>query len=413
MSRINRWPWVVVLTLGLITAYAFTREKKIMWTEVTPSFMKSSSESYGAGDFRIQNGQVLSFRLATPKITFKSVPRSTPNQDGMMWDRVETEPWMRNVRDTLNRHSVVLSQGPVSGPVEKTFEEIAQWSAWWASGDGQVVYIGTQWYDANILNAPFLHKLFKSVDHGKTFKQLDWPEHWDSRNKIRFRNADNGYVVGRGPAIYRTLDGGETWTSLSVPLPSKDVGNLRAKFSVVSLDPASGDLLIGFHEHTPDVAFNARSQVWKLVWGEDKPRHLFTLPGQSIIDMKTAPGSVFVLTNRHTDKEHYFENGEPQDSAATTKELWQWAEQPDKTTLNKLKEFPKEAQVGALYRLASGTLVVDSVMDGKDVVFLSRDHGNSWSKENEGRGAQGVSFDEVTGERYRVEGYSLYKRVIK
>jgi hypothetical protein len=412
---IARWLLLLLLALPLSLCAQKVKER-MMWTEVTHTFMKDPTLSYGAGDFRIRNGQVLSLKLAEPKIAFK---KQTPDELAD-WNKplTPTEPWMNNTAETLNRRTVAYMQGPVAGPVVKTLEENAKWGAWWGSRDGKVVYIGTQWYDSHWVEpigtyGVRIHKLFKSEDYGRTFKQLEWLEGWDSRRFIRFRNPDEGYIIGWGPAIYRTLDGGKTWKSLPIPPAAKDPANRRAEFSVANLDTASGTLLIGFYEHTPEAAFKARSQVWRLSWGKDEADYLFSLPEQTVIDLKLAPEGVYALTYRYQGKEDYYESGQPRDNPETTKELQFWAGDTAKPVAEKLKTFPKEADTGALYRLPSGTLAVDSVKDNKDVLFISRDSGKSWTEENEGTGAQGVYFDEETGERYRVEGYSLYKRIIK
>jgi hypothetical protein len=387
-----------------------------MWTDVTQSFMKVPTLSYGAGDFRIYNDRVVALKLAEPKITFKSVPRNTPNQDGLMWDRVETEPWMKSTADIINHRKAVLIQGLVSGPVETSFEVDAKWAAWWASPDGRVIYIGTQWYDAHKLERPGtlgerIHKLFKSEDNGRTFVQLDWPAHWDSRRFIRFLNANEGYVIGWGPAIYRTLDGGEQWERLDTPPAAKEPGNPRAEFGALALNPQTKEMLLAFTQRAPETWLNAISQIWQLQWRNNQPEHLFSLSGVTPIAIRGNALGVWVLAYRYSEKAHYDANGHPQEAPETTKELWYWSGPGKDAVLQ--REFPINTDTGALYLLPSGTLVVDAVRNQRDVVFISRDAGSNWEEEEEGRAAQGVYFDETSGERYRVDGYKLSKRVIK
>ena len=141
---------------------------------------------------------------------------------------------------------------------------------------------------------------------------------------------------------------------------------------------------------------------------EAQPKSQFQIPGQSVVDMQVRGDKVWVLTR----------TGAPPvlglDSEATPhNEVHLWSS----GRLRKIKQFPDEVQAGALYVLDSGTLVIDAISgDGgqqEDTLYLSRDQGETWAVEQEGTGAQGVYMDGGTGERWRVLGYSLYRRTVR
>lgn len=65
--------------------------------------------------------------------------------------------------------------------------------------------------------------LLKTTDGGRTWKNKNFDQTVKTFTAISFIDADNGYVVGNGGLIYRTYDGGESWTKQESGLTS----NLR------------------------------------------------------------------------------------------------------------------------------------------------------------------------------------------
>lgn len=364
----------------------------------------------------------MSLKVAEPKIRFKTVQLDKPLPDGSTFDSVEEEEWMKHPNEIINRRRIIYLQGPLSGPMEKTLEVDAKTGTWWVSEDGACVYVGTQWFDARFSSpglAPRANRLFKSVDHGKTFNELKWPVQWSNHKFIAFRTPETGYVIGTGPNFYRTQDGGDTWKTLVLPPQTGDQLNPQTEISVIDLDPHSGALLLAVFVANPQKPLAGYSAIFRLDWAKDDAVFLFALPQQVALDVKLTPsGDVYLLTARLDKPEDMTDGGTPNiDIDTATKELRYWPHSSGGQSLAVLKTFGKGVDPGALYLLQGGALVVDAVVSGAtgttDVVYLSADSGKNWTEKIEGRGAQGVYTNPTTGERFRVQGHTLYQRMLQ
>lgn len=411
--RIALWSMAAAATFGLIHCTT----GKDMWTKESTTFFKTD-KPYGAGDFRIKGNQVFSIKVSEPEIKIRKM---TAEELAKPDSRAEvTEPWMADSGETLNRMTARFVLGTIDGDVTSTFKEPAQRSAWWVSDNWQIHFLATNWMDYNgpdtpvDIAPPSIQKIFKSTDGGKTWVQLEWPRQ-QRIDMLRFIDGNRGYATGQGPRYWRTIDGGLHWQHLPTPPKLASTYYATREFDLSTVD-ADGTLwLAGFGLTGQN---KGRSAVFAMPWQNqpelsDKEAQAlwqFDIPDQTVIDMQVRGGKVWVLTR----------TGQPAGEALPVEgappahnELLLWQE----GKLQKLKQFPDELQAGALYVLANGTVVVDGIVgEGvfpNDVLYVSHDHGHSWDVQNEGSGAQGVYMDGKTGERWRVSGFSLYKRQVK
>ncbi|MGR4068622.1 WD40/YVTN/BNR-like repeat-containing protein [Billgrantia sp. C5P2] len=374
-----------------------------MWERVSNDFMKEDNP-YGPGDFRIRGEQVVSMKLTNPEITFKPrAERSDPS-------RAEpTEAWMSNVNERANRRSVRILEGHLVNGIEQRFEERAQQAEWWLSPSWNTIYLATGWtnyYDEPAVGqryTPQLTQLFKSTDQGQEWEKLRWPED-QNITFLRFLDAQRGYLIGWGPKIWRTRDGGDHWDELPVPEGSRNPENPRQQFDLVALGQ-DNVLRLAFYDHAADA-----SRIHALPWGEEISQQTFMIPGHVVMDIAAnSEGNVYVLT---TQGAPYFSLPAEEREAPRPSVVWSW----NGDTLERLHEFPPELKGYALYLTPEEGLLVDGVDEsslmGSDVTAVSYDGGGSWKIEDEGRSAQGGYYDAQTGTRWRVEGYSLYRREI-
>lgn len=408
------FPWrkLAAYAVALLLLAAFVtlwRSNNDMWTQQSSTFFKSE-KPYGAGDFRIDGQQVVSVKVSLPVITFKAPDGHASSADLAKPAQV-TEAWMNDVGERKNRSSVRFLMGTVEGPIKETLTEPAQHAAWWASPDWRAFVVATTWTDyKQALSQPgapvkAISKMFRSVNGGKDWARLAWPE-GEHVNAVRFLDANRGYALGKGPVIWRTMDGGLTWRP--IVSASLSIGGRRSSRDIdVSQIAADGTLWFADHSANALVP-GGETRVFSLAWvnkealtnQESTPIEQLHLSGQMVVDMQVRHSTVWLLSCAS------------QAQPANCK-LLRWQD----GVLSTIKPFPSEVSPGALYVLSNGTIVVDATVESsgvtKDVVYLSRDDGKTWVTEDEGKGAQGVFMNGTTGERWRVMAHTLSKRVVK
>ncbi|MGR4068618.1 hypothetical protein [Billgrantia sp. C5P2] len=162
---------------------------------------------------------------------------------------------------------------------------------------------------------------------------------------------------------------------------------------------------MAFYDHAADA-----SRIHALPWGEEISQQTFTIPGHVVMDIATnSEGNVYVLT---TQGAPYFSLPAEEREAPRPSVVWSW----NGDTLQRLHELPSKLKGYALYLTPEEGLLFDGVDEssllGSDVTAVSYDGGGNWKIEDEGRSAQGGYYDAHTGTRWRVSGYSLYRREI-
>lgn len=381
----------------------------MMWTHVIDGFMKQD-KPYGMGDFRIKGNTFISMKLTEPEIKFhEKTEDELKNSDGVAQ---VIEPWMNNVTEINNRSTVRFFNGTLNNSAHaKIMEMPAQFMSWWVSDDWRTIYLGTDWQDYSKPDGyiqPDRYKLFKSTDAGHTWQPLKWPG-TDANNHILFANQQLGYIVGEGPIVRRTTNGGYSWYNVPLPPLALDAKDSPGKsFDMAYVDSKA---TLWFSVYTRrDVHHPLSSLVYSIGVNDSKPIFRFALPQMTASDLKIdASGRVFLLVNQ----------GLPQDvnipgdgDRKRPNAVLTW----DGKSLHTLKAFNSNVRALALYQLKNGALAVDATIGDvmtSDTLFVSHDSGQNWDKQDEGGSAEGMYFNPQTGERWRVSVFGLYKRVVE
>lgn len=402
-----RWLWrglSLAVVVVLIMGYGLGGEE--MWSKVRNDFMRED-RPYGPGDFRIYGEAVISMKLTKPELTFK--PMTQEQLDDPNSKAEFSEEWMGDVHQRANRRAVRILAGELDSQLSSRFEEPAQQADWWLSPNRNTIYLATGWTDRTQERLPGqrylpqITQLFKSTDQGQEWEKLRWPED-QNITFLRFLDPQRGYLIGWGPKVWRTRDGGDHWDELPVPEGVRNPENPRQQFDLVALGE-DNVLRMAFYDHAADA-----SRIHALPWGEDISQQTFTIPGHTVMDIAAnTEGMVFVLT---TQGAPYFSLPTEERGAPRPSVVWGW----NGDTLQRLHEFPPELTGYALYLTPSEGLLFDGVdessLRGRNVTAISYDGGASWEIEDEGSSSQGGYYDVQTGTRWRVEGYSLYRREI-
>lgn len=412
MLKLKRWKWIAGSLVALaIATYGYVN-MATSWETLSTNFMRNDTP-YGGGSFRIKGNDVMSVKLANPQVTFKPTAESNEPQ------RPEpTEAWMNDTGELLNRMTISFLRGTIDGGMKRQFQQVGQNAAWWYSPDWSVQFISTSWMnykapEAHGGDAPQTTKLWKSLNGGQTWSQLQWPEN-QNIGRLLFIDPQRGYAIGWGPRVWRTADGGNTWQAIDVPVEARVAGKTRKNFNAVSLGP-DGVLRVAY-SIAPTAETPAHSVIGRLDWEQ----HAFVteteLPGQVITALDTTPGpathySLYALSR--LDKP---QNGESRDNGRRVGAISMWTnDHPE--SVHQLRTFDETLRLDSLSVGRDGLLLVYATDPNSgsrggapiDLTFTSTDGGKSWDQTAD-KVAQGGYFDAQTNTLYWLHGYTLKKR---
>ncbi len=401
-----RWKLICGVLLAAAAATYGYEKMTSGWETISTRFTQGD-KPYGAGNFVIRGDQAITLKIAGPAITFK------PANEAANPDVAEpTEAWMSDSNQRMNRWTVNFMRGSINGPLTRAFSQSGQTGAWWHSPDWNSLYVSTGWMDytspipADGLS-PQTTKLWRSQDGGKSWTQLDWPQHANI-GQLLFLDPQRGYAIGWGPSVWRTRDGGQSWQEIPNP-PLAGHGQARATFDGVDLAP-DGVLRVAYY--VPELGeVRHASVVYQLRWDRTAFEPDAILPGQTVVDLRSAPDAteryaVYTLAR----------DGAPDDDHAKTPplgRLFAWTNQQP-TSLREVHTFAARFSLDSLNVGVRDVLVVnatESKDDGapRDYTLYSTNAGKSWSQSNDGI-LQGGSFDPKTNTQYALSAYTLKKR---
>jgi len=177
--------------------------------------------------------------------------------------------------------SQVLYAGSAAGGVFKTSDGGATWNALWsrqdslavgglavAPSDHDVVYAATGEWEGGVSSTPYHHfpgiGVYRTIDGGQTWSLCAIPSLWTSAVVVDPADPDRAFVAGDA-SLHRSRDGGRTWDTA----PGNANGVFCGTITDVQMDPGDpARVYVGVH----------RSGVWRSVDGGDHWTRL-PLPG--------------------------------------------------------------------------------------------------------------------------------------
>ncbi|APR40164.1 glycosyl hydrolase [Paraburkholderia sp. SOS3] len=381
------------------------------WETISTNFLKGD-KPYGGGAFQLRSSETMTLKIVGPEAPFK------PASEWKNPDVAEhAEPWMDNSAERLNRSTVSLLRGTLERGMTRHFREPAQNAAWWYSKDWNTIYIATDWMDYRIPVpdsglSPHVARLWRSVDGGKTWAQLDWPDDHNV-NRLHFLDSQRGYAIGWGPRVWRTMDGGRSWHEIALPPMATDPREPRRAFSSSDLGP-DGVLRVAYY--VPMLGrIRQSSVVYRLRWDATRFEQDVVLPDQVVVQLASSnepPGytySVHALSTLGPPRNRDDRN----DNARRTGALSTWSSHAQ-SKVEQLHTFDQRYSLDGMGVGKHGVMLVyatDATRDGAphDLTFYSRDHGKSWDDIDDGI-VQGSSFDPQTNTQYGLYAYTLKKR---
>ncbi|WP_322787291.1 WD40/YVTN/BNR-like repeat-containing protein [Paraburkholderia heleia] len=391
--------------------YGYQKMTTPAWETISNVFMKSH-KPYGGGAFRVRGNEVMTLKFARPEIVFK------PRDERKNPDVAEPiEPWMNNSGERLSRATASFIRGTLDGGMTRYFQQHAQDGAWWYSKDWSVQYVSTGWTD---MTRPVpenglvsqIAKLWRSVDGGQTWTQLKWPEDHNI-SYLKFLDSQRGYAIGWGPHIWRTADGGQTWQEIELPPMATDYRKPRKQFDAVNLGP-DGVLRVAYYVGMlGEVCLS--SVVYRLRWDDAQFEQDVVLPNQVVVQLGSTnepPGytySVYALSRlgSQVNGDDQSDNGKRIGAIST----WSSYKNP---TVEQLHTFDERYNLTGLDVGKRGVMLVyagDSSRGGAphQITFYSQEYGKSWSDIDDGT-MQGGWFDSQTNTQYALYAYTLKKR---
>lgn len=414
MNKLIRWKILFgALILLATTRYGYRIMTKPQWITVTSSFMKND-KPYGGGAFRLQGNEMMTLKVADPEVRFRVVGLEKGYDEAQA---VPGEPWMDQTSELLNRSTVSFLRGTFDGGPPRSFQQLGQNAAWWYSDDWRTLYVATDWMDYKTASssgapAPHIAKLWRSINGGKTWTQLNWPE---DRNisDLKFLDSQRGYAIGWGPNVWRTVDGGQSWQQIPLASMATHSDEPRKTFSSVNLAP-DGVLRVAYYGKLLGQEQSA-SDVYRLRWDGTQFEQDAVLPDQVVVQLGTTDEpsghnySVYALSRLGVPRNYH----DSRDKGDRTGVISTWTSDTQ-PTVAQLHTFDARYNVEGLSVGKKGVLLVyaaDARREGAphDYTFYSRDFGKSWDDVDDGT-SQGGWFDSRTNTQYALYAYTLKKR---
>lgn len=377
-----------------------------------------TQEPYGGGELFVQGDQqvALMMQLLGAPLEFKK------DVAGGF-----TEEWMDDVNERVSRTSIRILKNDLNGKSEVAFQKKGNESQWWISQDGKTIYLVMKWFDAvnaegvtydEYLNHTYF-TLYKSTDGGGHFSQLAWPEHEPINHVVFQQNGQNGYLLGGGPSLWRTVDGGDSWAAITLPkavlLKGKGMNaearyiNNKTLFDAFGLDQNGILSVAAFIQDRLD--YKNTTLLYQLPWdtalSDLEAIDPLVLPELRVVDIKRAPsGGLYLLTKAH-DFSSLVPNDEEVDYGFIHLEN-------DQVITQALFERP--LRLATLYQGQNNVLIAAGIetktMSMSDRNFISFDNGRNWTLSKDPSNAASY-FDEQTNTAWMYKGFSFYSKKIK
>ncbi|MCX7207600.1 MAG: hypothetical protein NT086_16800 [Proteobacteria bacterium] len=410
---------------GLYKAFSmWTFEKEIM----------RNDKPYGGGDLRVKGRELFVFKPVKAEIKFKEP--LDPNRQTPEVSQV-TEPWMNDIAETINRSTIRLLRGTIDNDVKRIFEQRGQNGAWWVSPDWQTLYVTTNWMDYHLPNGAdgygqTWHTLWKSIDGGLQWRQLEWPERSDAGQPLFLPDGKRGYLIGSGMRVWRTEDAGEHWQEINLPkwtnqqlMPSPDgngfapwVKETRARFNAFDL-ASDGTLRVVFFVKDAQLSkgrVSNSSLVYALPWNiSEKDLIAKWLQPESILPLQVVKD---IKVNQQGEQHLITLQGLPidwqkkDDSKRVREANYVFLKQGKELLRHSFDEYVKP---GALFIGPHNELILagDKKTKGHimpdSMTLISKDKGQTWRETVDGS-AYAWYYEAETNRIWKYETYSLYWR---
>lgn len=390
---------------------------------------KVNSEGLDGGILYVYSDRVYFQVDKREKIKYKSVY----DKYGNTIDQIVTEDWMKNSGDRLNRSYTELYRGFDNSETKLIFSKQAQNSSIAISEDKKTIYISTEFLDyklAEVISDEdpnydrkiYFYHLYKSVDGGNVFTEMDWPLYFSVRQLLFDDTGVYGYAVGGKRVLRRTSDGAKTWQAITIPrefrLPiirdRNNMPNISLEWDAFYFDKKTKTLYLSCFVHDPVEARKGKSIIYAVPWDDklvdlNNLKPVATIDNQFVTDIKLAGDGKFYLLTEVYPFDAYYTGMEAKVSNFIFLENNQ---------IKILHKFGKNYLLGAFYVGQDNLLYIigmksTGIASYDDIAFISHDNGQSWKEEMEGSWGQGSYFDPKTNKAWLYKQGKLYSRIIK